>query len=235
MSVAAPDPASLPHGRGRLVPSLAPILIFDVIGPLAVYYLLRSIGLSTVAALVLSGVVPAIGIALGVIRNRRVDAFGVLVLIGIAVGVVLGLVSRNARLVLLEGTVPTAVFGVVCLGSLWAKRPLMLRFAVESMGADSPRGREFASLWRFPVFRHTFRVITVVWGLAFLAEAGAQAIIVQTASASVAKTTSNLLPLAVFAIVAAWNVSYGRRSKRSGERAAAIAQAGGDVPPAIPV
>jgi hypothetical protein len=44
------------------------------------------------------------------------------VLAGIAVGSILGLVSGDARLVLLEGSVPTAVFGVLCLASLRSRR-----------------------------------------------------------------------------------------------------------------
>src|SRR5580658_2168380 len=110
------------RGRSRWL-SLLPIAIFDVAGPLVAYSLLRSAGLSTVTALVLSGVFPAIWVLWGIARQRRLDAIGGLVLIGIAVGTVLGLVSGNARLVLLEGSVPTAVFAAVCIGSLWSSRP----------------------------------------------------------------------------------------------------------------
>ncbi len=75
------------------------------------YALLRSAGQSAVLALVLSGALPAVGVMAGLIRHRHLDIVGVLVLAGIAVGTVLGLVSGNARLVLVEGSVPTAVFG----------------------------------------------------------------------------------------------------------------------------
>jgi len=73
------------------------------------------------------------------LRQRHLDIVGVLVLAGIAVGTVLGLVSGNARLVLIEGSVPTAVFGMLCLGSLRSPRPLIFRFALEFM-APAPRG-----------------------------------------------------------------------------------------------
>src|ERR1035438_6621095 len=92
--------------RGRFWP-LAKIAVFDIAGPLVGYSLLRSAGLSTVSALVLSGTFPAVGLALGMARDRRVDVVAVLVLLGIAVGTGLGLASGNARLVLLEGSVPT--------------------------------------------------------------------------------------------------------------------------------
>ena len=155
------------RNRNRLL-SVARTVVFDIAGPLVAYSLLRSAGQSSVSALVLSGAFPALGIAVGVARHRRVDAIGILVLAGIAVGTVLGLVSGNARLVLVEGSVPTAVFGLLCLGSLWSRRPLIFRFALEFMGADTPRGRDFDGLWRYPGFRHAFRLFTVVWGVTYL-------------------------------------------------------------------
>src|SRR5580704_8541404 len=69
--------------RGRFWP-LAKIAVFDIAGPLAAYSLLRSAGLGTVGALVLSGIFPAAGLILGMARDRRVDVVGVLVLLGIS-------------------------------------------------------------------------------------------------------------------------------------------------------
>ena len=219
--------------RGRLVP-LAKIAVFDLVGPLVTYSVLRSAGMSAVGALVLSGVVPALGVLVGVARHRRVDVVGVLVLIGIATGTVLGLVSGSARLVLLEGSVPTAVFGAVCIGSLWTARPLMYRFAIEFIGADTPKGRDFADKWRYIGFRHAFRVTTVVWGVAYLAEAIARVLIVETTSTGSALMLSKAMPYGVAAVLAVWNVTYARRSHRAGERLGAAAHARGEVPPPMP-
>jgi len=228
-----PGPAMTPPDRGRLVP-LAKIAVFDLVGPLATYAVLRSSGMSAVGALILSGVFPAFGVLLGVARDRRVDVFGVLVLVGIAVGTVLGLASGSARLVLLEGSVPTAVFGAVCIGTLWTARPLMYRFAIEFIGADTPKGRDFADKWRYPGFRHAFRVTTVVWGMAYLAEAIARVLIVESTSTGKALVLSKAMPYAVAAMLAVWNVAYARRSRKRGEQLGAAAHARGEVPPPMP-
>jgi hypothetical protein len=212
------------RNRGRLQ-SLAMIAVFDIGGPLALYALLRSEGLSAVTSLVLSGVFPALGVAIKFSRDRRVDAIGVLVLAGIAVGTLLGLLSGNARLVLVEGSVPTAVFGVVCLGSLWSGRPLMYRMAVEFIGADTPRGREFESLWQYAQFRRVFRVMTIVWGVAYLAEAAARVVIVELTSTGTALAISKVMPYAVAGLLVAWMIAYGNWSRRRGERVAARAAA----------
>jgi hypothetical protein len=194
--------------------------VFDVGGPLALYYLLTGVGVSSVPALVLSGVPPAIGIAIGVREQRHLDVIGMIVLFGIAVGAVAGLTSHSARLVLVDGTVPTAVIGLVCLGSLWTTRPMMFRLALESMGPDTERGREFAARWQYAEFRRAFIVITVVWALVFLAETAVQVEVIETASISTAKTTSNLLPVAIAAIVVLWTFWYGKRQQQKGERIA---------------
>ena len=210
-----------PDRNRNRVQAVAMIAVFDI----------------AVSALVLSGIFPAFGVLAGLIRRRRPDAIGVLVLAGIAVGTVLGLLSGNPRLVLVEGSVPTAVFGLLCLGSLWSRRPLIFRFALEFIGADTPRGRDFSALWRYYGFRHTFRLFTVVWGVIYLAEAAARVIIVETTSTANALTVSKFMPYVVGAGLAGWMVAYGRRAKRRGEQlaaaeaaAAAAVSAGPDTP-----
>jgi hypothetical protein len=227
-------------GNQRLGPSrdrnrlqaMAMIAVFDIAGPLVAYSLLRSAGQSAVSALILSGAFPALGIAAALVRHRRVDTVGVIVLAGIAVGTILGLISGNPRLVLVEGSVPTAVFGLLCLGSLWARRPLMFRFAIEFIGADTPKGQDFEARWCYPGFRHAFRLFTAVWGVAYLAEAAVRVIIVETTSTATALTVSKVMPYAVGAVLVGWMMAYGRRARRLGERLAATAPADAATLPA---
>jgi hypothetical protein len=210
-------PARLRH---RLEP-LAMIAVFDVAGPLVTYSIARSAGLGAVPALLLSGVSPALGVLLGFARHRRVDAVGILVLAGVAVGTILGLISGNERLILAEGSVPTAIFGFACLGSLRGRRPLIFRFAIEFVGADSPTGRDFAARWQYAGFRHTFRLMTLVWGAAYLTEAAARIVIIEGVPAGTALTISKIMPYVVAALLVAWTNLYGRRAKRRGEQLAA--------------
>jgi hypothetical protein len=219
---AAASPAA---GRRARLLSIVKIAVFDVGGPLVLYSVLRGHGFSAVAALILSGIFPAIGVAISIIQNRRLDVIGVLVLGGILVGTVLGLISHSARLVLIEGSVPTGLFGLACLGSLWARRPLMYVFALEFMGADTPKGREFESLWQYHEFRHTFQVITAVWGVGYLVEAGVRVLIVEHTSTGTALASSKVTPFIFAGILAAWTALYGNRQRRKGERLAAAAEA----------
>jgi hypothetical protein len=205
---------------GRFL-SISMIVIFDIAAPLVAYNVLRSAGLTAVTALLLSGVFPAVGVAVGVIRHRRLDVVGAVVLAGIVMGTVAGLVSHNARLVLVEGSVPTAVFGVVCLGSLWARHPLMFSLAREFTGPDTAKGQEMTRLWQYEGYRQVFRVITAVWGVAFLIEAALRVVIVYNTSAGTALAISKVMPFVFAAIMSAWTVAYGMHRKKKGERMAA--------------
>ena len=216
--------AGAPPAKGGQLRSVAMIVIFDVAAPLVAYKLLRSAGVTAVTALLLSGVFPALGVAIGVVRHRRLDVVGALVLAGILVGTVLGLVSHSARLVLAEGSVPTAIFGVACLASLGARHPLMFSFAREFTGPDTAKGQEMTRLWQYPGYRRVFRVITAVWGAAFLLEAALRVVVVYNTSAGTALVISKATPFVFFAALSAWTVAYGAHHRRKGERMAAAAR-----------
>jgi len=202
--------------------AIAMIAVFDVAAPLAAYSLLRSAGLSTVTALLLSGVFPALGVTITAIRSRRLDAVGALVLAGIVVGTILGLAFHSARLLLVEGSVPTAIFGVACLGSLRARRPLMFSFALELTGPGTKKGREMTEFWKFEEFRHIFRIITAVWGVGFLIEAALRVVIVYNTSTGTALAVSKVSPYVTGAILSGWTIAYSAHLKRKGERTGAV-------------
>jgi hypothetical protein len=214
------------RAKGGRVRSIAMIVILDVAGPLAAYGLLRFAGMTPVTALLLSGVFPALGVTIGAIRNRRVDVVAALVLAGIVVGTALGLVSHSTRLPLVEGSVPTAVLGIACLGSLWARSPLMFSFALEFTGPDTAQGREMARLQQYAGYRRVFRVITVVWGVAFLFEAAMRVVIVYNTSTGTALAISKATPLLWAGVLSAWTAAYGARQKKKGERTAAASLLG---------
>jgi hypothetical protein len=201
------------------------IIVFDLGGPLLAYALLHAAGLSPVTALVLSGVLPALGIAISALAESRMDVIGVVVLAGIAVGTILGLTSHNARLYLLEGSVPSVVFALGCLLSLRWRKPLIFRLAVELLGPDTAKGRDVTGAWRYPVFRRAFAVITAWWGFAYLVEAAIRVAIVSATSTGVALICSKLVPYLFAIALSVWTLMYGEHEKRKAERLAATPSA----------
>jgi intracellular septation protein A len=203
--------SSLDRSRLR---ALLPTVVFDIAGPLALYWLLRAAGTAEVTALIVSGILPAVGVAVAIIRHRRVDAIGLLVLFGIVVGTVAGLLTHSARLVLMEGSIPTGVFAVACLGSLGTARPLMYRIALQMRGAGTEAGRDLQARWAQPAAQHAFRIITLVWGLALLAEAATRVLIVETISTGTALLVIKLMPYIVIVGLFRWMAGYTRRVRQ---------------------
>jgi intracellular septation protein A len=218
--------------RSRLR-ALLPVAVFDIAGPVAVYYVLRAAGTAQVTALIASGILPAIGVTISVIRHRRIDAIGLLALLGIVAGTIAGLVSHSARLVLMEGSVPTAVFGLTCLGSLLTSRPLMYRIGVQTRGEDTPGGRRLQVLWAQPAGQRAFRVITLVWGVTFLAEAAARVLIVEAVSGGNALLIVKVMPYVVLFGLIRWMAFYTRQLREAGQRSIVEQAASADRAPAL--
>jgi hypothetical protein len=224
------DDGGRPERHPDLIPRLrqiAMILVFDLGGPLLAYSLLRSAGMSTVASLAISGVLPALGIAISALAEWRLDVIGIVVLAGLLAGTILGLTSNNARLYVLDGSVPAAVFALGCLLSLRLRRPLIFRLAVELLGPDTRKGRDVTAAWRYPGFRRAFRMITVGCGTGYLVEAAIRVAIVVTTSTGIALVCSKLIPYVFAVVLSAWTLVYGEHEKRKAERlATASADAG---------
>jgi hypothetical protein len=217
-----------PSGRLR---QAATILVFDLAGPLLAYALLRSAGFSAVAALVISGVLPVLGIAIGALTDRRLDVIGVMVLAGILVGTIVGLTSHDARLYLLEGSVPSVGFALACLFSVRLRRPLIFRLAVEILGPGTRKGRDVIAAWRYPGFRRAFRAITLAWGVGYLVEAGIRVAIVAQTSTGIALICSKLVPYAFALGLSGWTLAYGEHEKKKAERLAAPRESAGQPDP----
>jgi hypothetical protein len=192
------------------------LVVFDIAGPLGTYLLLRSVvGLNTVLSLVLSGVLPAVGVAITAIQYRKLDIFGVMVLAGIVMGSILGLTTHDARLYLAEGSVPSAIFAVACLASLRSREPLIYRIALEFLGPDTRRGRDMISAWPSPIFKRAFRNITLAWGIGYLIEAALRMVVAETTSTGVALICSKVAPYVFAAVLAAWTLVYGERRRKA--------------------
>jgi hypothetical protein len=218
------------HGSGfdrSRLRALAPIAVFDIAGPLAVYWLLRAAGTAEVTALMVSGILPAVGLAIGVIRHHRIDAIGSLVLFGIVVGTVVGLTTHSARLMLMEGSVPTAVIGLACLGSLLTAQPLIYRMALQTRGTGTPARRELKARLSQPGMARAFRIVTLVWGVTFLAEAAARVVIVEATSAGNALLVVKVMPYIVLGLLLRWTMGYLHGVIAQAQQRAAAPQAAG--------
>jgi hypothetical protein len=68
--------------------ALLPMLI-DIGTPVIVYFILHTLGVSNVLALSIGGMVTAINAVVGMVRHRRLDSIGLLVVAEITLSIVL--------------------------------------------------------------------------------------------------------------------------------------------------
>ncbi len=211
MGVPVTEPNTI-RDQGSPWRSISTSLLFDAALPFAAYHVLKGQGVSTVAALSLAGVFPAGGVMLGFIRRRTVDGFGVLVLAAITVGVATSLISSNARFILTKESFFTGAFGVAMLGSLFVRRPLTFYFARRFRAGDDPEARRrWDDLWQYESFRRANRLMTVVWGMAFMVEAAVRVVMAYTLPVSVVQAVGSVMAFAVVAALMAGSTAYGRR------------------------
>jgi hypothetical protein len=207
--------------------SWLPTLMFNVGLPTASYLLLSNAGVSTVPALALSGLWPVTELLVTLLRQRHADEFSVVVLIGIGIGIATSLLFNDSRLVLVKDSAMTGLFGVVLIASLLAGRPLMFYFGRRFATDGTPEGvGRWNALWRYPEFRRSQRILTVVWGTSFIAEAALRAALTYVLPTSAMVVVNNVLPYMVLASLIFGTFAYGRRMRdTAGDRSNSQARA----------
>ena len=98
------------------------------------------------------------------------------------------------------------------------------RFTRSSSHSRSADARRLVgSLWQYPSFRHSQRMITGVWGACYLAEAVAKVIWVLMLPFDTAYLLNQVVPLVISVALMGWTIWYANRTRRAGEQRAAAA------------
>jgi hypothetical protein len=179
LAATTPDEESVRPARGHALRSL----VIDMVAPIAVYYGVRAAGGGVWLALIAGGAVTATGVLAGLLIRRELDTMGFLVLAALAVSAAFSLVTGSPRALLARDGLLTAAWAGYLYVSLLARRPATFVisrpllegrrvFDQPSRSWVRPAARSWDDLWaEVPAFRHIWRVCTVIWGSAILADA----------------------------------------------------------------
>ena len=199
-----------------------PTMVFNVALPIATYLVLAGNGMADVPALILSGVWPVVELGLSYARTRHFDELSIMVLIFLVVGVATSLLFDSARLLLIKDSALTGLFGIVLLASLLAKRPLMFYFGRKfATGGTPEKIAWWNGLWQYEGFRRGQRMLTVVWGVAFLGEAVLRILLGLFLPVATMVVINNVLPYVVLASLIFGTTMWGRRQQAARAQAAA--------------
>jgi len=186
-----------------------PSLIFDAVLPVVTFDVLTRVGVSTLMALVAGGIFPAANIARGWFKSRRLDALGTIVLTFLVLGTATSLISGSVFFALIKDSFMTALFGLICLGSMLGQRPLMFYVARQFVAGDNPERIEWWNgLWQFPTFSSAMRFVTAAWGVVYLAEAAVRVLLALTLTPATVVAVSPVMALGVTIVMIAWTRRY---------------------------
>jgi hypothetical protein len=209
----APDP-------GFNFKAMLPTLIFDVALPIVLFNLLNRRGVPILWALVASGLVPALNNLRLWIKSHRVEPLGIIVMTLIAIGAAASLISGNLLFALVKESFLTGTFGVICLVSLFAERPLLFYINRQFVAGNDPaRIAWWNGLWEFPRFRAASRFVTLIWGVAYIVEAFVRVGLALTLAPALVVNISPLLSFGALILLIVWNRRYmmAVRKGRAGE------------------
>lgn len=184
---------------------MLPMLCFDVVAPIAVFNLLTHYGVSILWALAGGSLPPALNNLRTWIQSRRLEPLGIIIIVLLAAGTVGSLISGSVLFALIKESFLTGVFGAICLGSLVMERPLIFYTGRQFVaGDDAERIAWWNGLWQYPEFRRASRVITLVWGAAFLAEAGLRVLLALTLTPAEVVVISPVTLFVLLTVLIAW-------------------------------
>ncbi|MGW3243684.1 VC0807 family protein [Streptomyces sp. NPDC001070] len=215
--------------RSRLSSALgwALTIMCNIVLPIITYNRLTDAHWSEFSALLVSGVWPVLDTVVTLAWRRKVDEFAIITLIFLVITLIVTVAGpHSARLLLVKDSAVTGLFGVVCLASLLAPRPLMFYFG-RKFGTDGTKegAERFDGLWQYEGFRHVIRTMTVVWGVGYVVEALARIGLSYELSTAAMVTVNSVLAYAVTGVLVAWTILYGRRAAARGQERARQAEA----------
>ncbi|MCI3134642.1 VC0807 family protein [Phenylobacterium aquaticum] len=163
------------QASARLRRQLGLQLIFELALPLAGYYGLRAAGAAPWLALTAGGALTAPWILYGLLRHRRLDMTALFTLSLLLVGAAASAVTGDPRLMLVKDGAIGALLGLWFLGSVPTRRPFIMTTSravvvakVGVAGADAWEAR-----WEDDAdFRRHIRILSAIWGVVFLGDAG---------------------------------------------------------------
>ncbi|MDB4868002.1 MAG: hypothetical protein JWR03_2335 [Cohnella sp.] len=181
-------------------------LLINGVVPWALYIWLSDY-ISSIAALSIATMVPLIDNVIHMAKHRKLDAFGSLMLFTFVLTIALVLMGGSEKILLVRESLITASVGLVFLGSLFFRRPIMYYLALRFIGNN-----EFPASWNYAYFRFVMRLMTFVWGILLTAEATVRVVMVYQLSTERYLALSNFVLYGFIGAAVLWTVVYRRHS-----------------------
>jgi hypothetical protein len=198
-------------------------VVVDMVGPIAAYYGIRAAGGSLWLALAAGGVLPVISTLAALLAGKRIDPAGLVMVAALTVSAALSVVTGSPRALLVRDGLVTAGWAGYMYLSLLASRPVTFAvtrpllegrrvFDYSVGGWARPAAVSWDELWdRLPAFRRIWRVCTIIWGTALLADAVIRVIVAEALPiSSVPAINGALWPVTFIVLQVVTNIYFAR-------------------------
>ena len=145
-------------------------LIINAVVPLVIY-LLASPHLPIMAVFALMAIPPVLYSGYGWVRAHSIDPISIITLSLIVVAMLLAMLVHDPRLFMLRDSYLTGLFGLLCLLSLPFPKPVAYYMYRWFFVRTPEQLARLNAGWQVPYARFVRRLVTLVWGLAFVGEA----------------------------------------------------------------
>jgi hypothetical protein len=163
-------------------------------------------------ALSVAAIIPLLSTIVELVQHRRLDIIAIFYLLGTLTSILAISLGGDARLLIIRESFFTGALGLVCLISLLFPRPLMFYVGRQMFaGNDATKVANFNAAWQNPRARFVHRLITTVWGCAFVGEFILRVIIAYTLPPTVAFGLGSTILIIVTAATFIWMFAYIRR------------------------
>jgi len=196
-------------------------LLINGLVPWAIYVWL-SHSMSSVAALSIATLVPLADNLVYLYKHRKLDVLGSMMLFTFVLTLVLVLMGGSEKILLIRESLVTAAVGLIFLGSLLFRRPLIYYLALRFVA-----NADFPANWAYPYFRFVVRLMTFVWGIMLVSEAAVRVMMVFEMSTAHYLIWSNFVLYGFIGGALLWTILYRKHSVRKLQRIKLAAADGG--------
>lgn len=185
-------------------------LLINICLPYLVYILLKP-HTSSVFALTCAALVPMIDSIYSLLKNRKLDVFSSFIFLGLVLSIIAAIIGGDERFILIRESYVTGIMGLIFLFSLFFSKPLIYFFAMRF----SEDKEAIIKKWQEkPAFQRSLWMMTLVWGISLVLEAGIKVLLVYTLSISVFLIVSPFVQYGLIALTILWNVVYVKRRRQ---------------------
>ena len=186
-------------------------VVVNIALPLAIYSLAHP-RFGDVNALLASSAPPILWSLIEFARSRRIDALSLLVLVGIGLSLLAFLGGGSMRLLQLREKLVTIIVGVAFLGSAAIGKPLMYELIRAFLArTNDPELQQVEQARNVSRFRRAMTIMTLVWGIGLLADAGLSIALVYVLSIRTYMVVNPILCYTTIGSLTLWNLWFGRR------------------------